>query len=114
MKDCIVKALPISKTNLKLQLSNAKAFLRYSKLVHREITKYHKIYKLDNTYQLCDGFTAILLEDMIDGLELSQEKYDYLDVRLLVNNCKNELCDYEKIDIDMELLKQYANIAKKT
>lgn len=103
----------ISKTNLKLQLSNAKSFLRYSKMIHKEIPAYHKIYKLDNTYQLCDGFTAIVLKNMIDGLELNQEKCHYMDCRKFIDNCNNKLNDYEKTKINMVSLKQCANIAKK-
>lgn len=110
MKNRIVQTLPISKTNLKLQLSNAKAFLRYAKKIHKEIKEYHKIYKLDNTYQLCDGFTAIVLKNMIDGLELNQERYQYLDGRKFIDNCLN---DYEKINVNIPYLKQKIRIAKK-
>lgn len=42
--------------NSKEQLTNAKAFLKHSKEANEFRPLLHKIYKYDDTYQLCDGF----------------------------------------------------------
>lgn len=97
----------------KAQLINAKEFLKFSKKFHKEFTKFHKLYKLDNTYQLCDGFTVIVLKDMIEGLELNQDKTEYLDGRKIIDMCKTKLSDYEQIHIDISQLEEQANVAKK-
>ena len=111
MVNCEVK-IETKDINKRLQLKNAKDFLNFSKQVHPDQIPYHKIYKLDNTYQLCDSFTAIILNNKIDGLDVNQSKYEYIDFRKLIDSTKI-VDEYVKIDINIQQLKKQAIIANK-
>ena len=73
------------KNNKREQLTSAKALLKNSKEVNEFRPLYHKIYKLDDTFQLLDGFTAIILKDMIEGLELKKNKGGTIPTELQVH-----------------------------
>ena len=85
------------KGNKNYQLKNAKELLKNSIQKNKVRPLFHKIYKVDDTYQLCDGYTAVVLNNMIEGLDLNQEKGDYLDCRRIINNCNHSGNNYEKI-----------------
>lgn len=99
------------KSSKKEQLTNAKALLKNSKDVNENRPLFHKIYKVDDSFQMCDGFTAVVLKNMIEGLELNTEKGEYMDCRKIINSCN--MSDYQEIKIDMLELEQKAIIVKK-
>lgn len=101
------------KSSKKEQLTNAKALLKNSKEINKDRLLFHKIYKVDDTYQLCDGFTAIVLKNMIDGLELNTEEGKYFDCRNVINDCNIADGEYEKIEFDLLELEQKAIAFKK-
>ena len=105
MKNC--------KGTKKEQLRNAKQFLVNAKKVCEYRPLFHKIYKVDSSYQMCDGFTAIVLNNIIEGLELNEEIGDYLDCRNIINNCNPTSNNYEKVEIDILELEQQAITVKK-
>lgn len=96
------------KSYKKEQLKSARELLQYSKKVNEHRVLFHKIYKLDDTYQLCDGFTGIVLKNMIDGLELNTEKGEYFDCRKIINACNPTSREYGEVKIDMLDLEQKA------
>ena len=101
------------KNNKREQLTSAKALLKNSKEVNEFRPLYHKIYKLDDTFQLLDGFTAIILKDMIEGLELNTVEGAYMDCREIINSCNPTGYEYEKVKIEMTELEQKAIELKK-
>lgn len=101
-------AIKNSKGNEKDQLKNAKDLLKNSKKVNEKRPLFHKIYKIDDTFQMCDGYTAVVLKNMIDGLELNNAPSGYLDCRKVINNCNHTGYDYEEVKIDMLELEQQA------
>jgi len=105
MKNC--------KGTKKEQLRNAKQFLLNATKVCEYRPLFHKIYKVDDTFQMCDGFTGIVLNNMIDGLELNTEKGEYMDCRNIINTCNPKGYSYEKVEIDIFELEQQAITVKK-
>lgn len=101
------------KSSKKEQLKSAKEFLKNSKAINEYRPLFHKIYKFDDTYQLCDGFTAVVLKDMINGLELNTAEGEYFDCRNIINNYGVTSCEYEEVKIDMLELEQTAIAVKK-
>lgn len=95
------------------QLKSAKELLKNSMEVNEYRILFHKIYKYDDTYQLCDGFTAVVLKDMIDGLELNTADGEYLDCRNVINSCIPTEYEYDEVKIDMLELEQKAIVVKK-
>ena len=110
--DMAMKNLKGNKNN-KDQLKYAKQLLKNSYTKNENRPLFHKIYKVDDTFQLCDGFTAIVLNNMIDGLELNTEKGDYLDCRKIIKSCNPTGYEYQKEKIDMLELEQQAIKIKK-
>lgn len=100
------------KGNKNYQLKSAKELLKNSIQKYPVNSLYCKIYKIDNTYQLCDGSTAVVLNNMIEGLELNQEKGNYLDCRRIIKDC-NYSGNYEKIKLDILDLEQEVIKVKK-
>lgn len=82
------------------QLQAAKEFLENSKEVNEGVKKLHKMYRLENTYQMCDRFTAIVLTDPIKGLELNQDKEDYFDCRPIIERKRNCKLQTAKVDVE--------------
>lgn len=112
LKDEIIydMALKNCKNNYK------KEQLKYAKLLLKEAQKdekrplIHKMYKVDDTYQILDGFVAIVLKEPISGLELNTDDGEYFDCRNVINRAGKNYYDYdynyEKIDIDILELEQ--------
>lgn len=117
LKNIIIYDMAVKKcsrnNSKKEQLKNAKELLKNSIKVNKDRILFHKIYKYDDTYQLCDGFTAVVLKNMIDGLELNTADGEYFDCKKFINSC-NVNCGYEKIKIDMLELEQKALAVKKS
>lgn len=115
LKEKIVYDVAVKKCGRKSskaeQLRNAKELLKNSKDVNECRPLFHKIYKVDDTFQICDGFTAVVLKNMIEGLELNTEKGDYMDCRKIINSCN--LSEHKEVKIDMLELEQKAIIVKK-
>lgn len=109
--DMVVKKC--SRNNSKKdQLKSAKELLKNSKDVNESRILFHKIYKYDDTFQMCDGFTAVVLKDIIDGLELNTADGKYFDCRKFINSCDVNN-GYEEIKIDMLELEQKVIAVKK-
>lgn len=98
--------------------------LKYAKLLLKEAKKdtgrplIHKMYKIDDTYQILDGFVAVVLKEPIAGLELNTANGEYFDCRNIINRAGKNYYDYdynyEKIDIDLLELEQLAIKIKKS
>ena len=73
---------------------------------------FHNIFKVEDTYQLTDGYVAVVLKDIINGLELSTLQGNF-DARKIIESANPTGYEYEKIEIDMLELEQKAIIAKK-
>ena len=104
--------------------NNKKEQLKYAKLLLKNAQKdtnrplIHKLYKLDNTYQLLDGFVAVVLKEPIAGLEINTNEGQYYDCRTVINRPNKNYYDYdysyEKVDIDLLELEQLALKIKKS
>lgn len=111
-------ALKSSNSNYK------KEQLKYAKLLLKEAKKdtgrpfIHKMYKVDNTYQILDGFVAIVLKEPISGLEINTNSENCFDCRNVINRTGKNYYDYdynyEKVDIDLLELEQLALKIKKS
>ena len=116
LKNTIIYDVAIKKCNRnttkKDQLISAKELLKNSKKVDDSRILFHKIYKYDDTFQLCDGFTVVILKNMIDGLELNTADGEYLDCRKFINRC-NINTEYEEIKIDRLEIEQKAIAVRK-
>lgn len=97
----------------KERLRSAKELIKNCKLANESRPLFHKIYKVDDTYQICDGYTAVVLNEMIEGLELNTEKAEYLDCRKIINSCNPTGYNFEKVEIDMMELEQKSIQAKR-
>lgn len=106
-------ALKSATAGQKERLRSAKELIKNSKLKNESRPLFHKIYKVDDTFQICDGYTAVVLNDMIEGLELNTEKAEYLDCRKIINSCNPSGYNYEKVEIDMMELEQKSIQAKR-
>lgn len=117
LKNIIIYDMAIKKcsrnNSKKEQLKSAKELLKNSKDVNENRILFHKIYKYDDTYQLCDGFIAVVLKDMIDGLELNTADGEYLDCRNVINSCTPTEYEYDEVKIDRLELEQKAIVVKK-
>lgn len=104
--------------------NNKKEQLKYAKLLLKNAQKdtnrplIHKLYKLDNTYQLLDGFVAVVLKEPISGLEINTNSKHCFDCRNVINRAGKNYYDYdynyEKVDIDLLELEQLALKIKKS
>lgn len=98
----------------KEQLKSAKALLK-SASDDRPLFK--KMYQVDGTYQLCNGFIAIVLYNMIAGLELNTKEIPSLDCRTVVKPSSGNYVEYDynykEVDIDLLELEQLAVKIKK-
>lgn len=116
LKNTIIYDMAVKKcsrnNSKKQQLKSAKELLKNSKDINESRILFHKIYKYDNTFQLCDGFTAVVLKNMIDGLELNTADGEYFDCQKFINNCDIHN-GYEEIKIDMLELEQKAIAVRK-
>lgn len=97
--------------------------LKYAKLLLKEAKKdtgrplIHKMYKIDDTYQILDGFVAVVLKEPISGLEINTNSEHCFDCRNVINRAGKNYYDYdynyEKIDIDLLELEQLSIKIKK-
>lgn len=113
LKKIIIYDMAMKNANCykKEQLRCAKQVLKNAvKKVPRDL--FHKIFKVKDTYQLTDGIVAVVLKEMINGLELSTVQSDF-DCRKIIKSCNPTGYDYKKIEIDMMELEQKAIMAKK-
>lgn len=98
----------------KEQLKSAKALL---KDVSNDRPLFKKMYKVDDSYQLVDGYTAVVLKEPIVGLELNTSDGEYLDCRTIINRSgKNHYeydNDYKEVKIDLLELEQLSLKIKK-
>lgn len=95
----------------KEQLRCAKQVLKSAiKKAPREL--FHNIFKVDDTYQITDGYVAVVLKDMINGLELSTLQGNF-DGRKIIESINPTGYQYKKVEIDMMELEQKAIMAKK-
>lgn len=87
-------ALENSKNNKykREQLKSAKLLL---KGVSNDRPLSKKMYKIDNTFQLCDGYTAIVLKEPIQGLELNSADGEYFDCRKVVKTSSGNYVEYD-------------------
>ncbi len=110
-------ALKNSNTVEKQQLKTAKEFLKNSAKSNEVRPLFHKMYKIDDTYQLCDGFVAIVLKNKIEGLEVNTAEGEYLDCRKVIHRDYNIMYNLEEIyskeEIDLLELEQQATIVKR-
>lgn len=113
LKKIIIYDMAMKNANCdkKEQLRSAKQLLNHSiKRKNREL--FHKIYKVDDTYQITDGFVVAVLNDMIDGLELSEMEGTF-DCREAIEKYNPTGNEYEKVEIDMVELERKAIIVKR-
>lgn len=73
---------------------------------------FHNVFKVDDTYQITDGYVAVVLKDMINGLELNTLQGNF-DGRKIIESINPTGYEYEKVEIDMMELEQKAIMAKK-
>ena len=110
-------AIKNSKSYQKEQLKYAKMLLDSAKKVSKDRTIFHKMYKIDDTYQLCNGFVAVVLKDKLEGLELNTEDCRYYDCRNAMKisngNYFNFEHYYQEVTIDILELEQQAIRARK-
>lgn len=113
LKKTIIYDMAMKNANCykKEQLRCAKQVLKSaSKKVPNKL--FHNIFKVDDTYQLTDGYIAIVLKDMINGLELSTLQGNF-DGRKIIESINPTGYEYKKTEIDMMELEQKAIMAKK-
>lgn len=95
----------------KEQLRSAKELLKSAQRDKSKIL-FHKIYQYEDTFQLCDGYVAVVLNNMIDGLELNKADGEYIDCRRYIKTSSgNDFrydYNYEKVEIDLLDLEQQA------
>ena len=90
--------------------NNNKDRLKYAKKLLKNIPddkpQFIKMYKIDNTYQLCNGFIAIVLKEPIFGLELNTAECEYFDCRKVTNRSGKNYYeyDYEYKETNIDLL----------
>ena len=112
--------------DIALKSSNSnyrKEQLKYAKLLLKEANKdtgrplIHKMYKIDDTYQILDGFVAVVLKEPISGLEINTNSEHCFDCRKVINRTEKNYYDYdydyEKVGIDLLELEQLALKIKK-
>lgn len=120
LKKVITYDMALKKCNNKYkreQLKAAKALLKNSVEANEHRPLLYKMYKLDDTYQLGDGFILVVLNSIIEGLELNTAEGEYLDFRrYMKTSCGNDYrfdYNYEKVQLDVLELEQQAIKARK-
>lgn len=95
--------------------------LKYAKLLLKNASDSRpllkKMYKVNNTFQLCDGYVGVVLKEPIKGLELNTAEGEYFDCRTIINRSGKNYYDYDddytEVDIDILELEQLAIKIKK-
>ena len=97
--------------------------LKYAKLLLKSAKEdksrplLHTMYKLDDTYQITDGFIAIVLKEPVAGIEISIGDEQYFDCRNVINRKGKNYYEYDynysKVDMDLFELEQLALKSKK-
>lgn len=103
--------------------NNKKEQLRYAKQLLADAKKdkarplIHKMYQIDDTYQLTDGYIGVVLKEPITGLELNTNEGQYFDCRTVINRTGKNYYDYDynykEVDIDLLELEQLVLKIKK-
>lgn len=107
-------ALKDSKGSKKEQLRYAKQLLADAKKNKRP-SLIQMMYKIDDTYQLTDGYVGVVLNEKIEGLELNTAEEEYLDCRRVIDKSDFRYnLNYKKVDINLETLTQQAIGMKNT
>lgn len=96
------------------QLKSAKTLL---KNIGDDKPRFKKMYKIGNSFQICDGYVAVVLNKSIKGLELNTADGEYFDCRNVLKTANGNYFEndynYEKVDIDILELEQLAIKIKK-
>lgn len=101
----------------KEQLKYARLLLKSAK---QDTTRtfMHTMYKIDNTYQILDGFVAVVLNEPIAGLEVKDYEEGYFDCRTVINRANKNYFEYDynykKVDVDLLEMEQLVLKNKKS
>ena len=98
------------KENYKLeQLKYARLLLEEAKADKKRLFM-HNMYKVEDSFQITNGYIAVVLKEPIEGLEVSTDLTDYFDCRTVINrkdkNYYEYDYDYKKVKIDLSELEK--------